>query len=383
MFPNLIDGRSIETADRFVDRNPSNLSDVVGEFARGTPRTSISRLPRRAKRLRSGRCRRRRQRFDILDRAGSGDAGAQGRARPPALARARQAARRRRRRGRPRRGDLQILRRRSAARRRREDRVGPAGHRRRGHPRAARRRRRHHAVELPAGDSRLEDRAGARVRQHRRQTRRAGPGVAVVARGHRAARRAAARCPQPRHGTRFEARRGAGVVSRRGCDQLHGIAGCRPSVAAAAVKAGARVQLEMGGKNPLIVLDDADLATAVSVAVNGAYFPGRPALHGVEPADRHRRHPRSLRRRDDRTDEAARHRRCAEARHRDWAGRRRAAAGKNLEYFEIGQRGRAARLGRRSPDARRRRLLQAPAIFTDTPRRCGSIPRRSSVRSPP
>ena len=28
----------------------------------------------------------------------------------------------------------------------------------------------------------------------------------------------------------------------------------------------------MGGKNPLIVLDDADLATAVSVAVNGAYF---------------------------------------------------------------------------------------------------------------
>lgn len=45
-----------------------------------------------------------------------------------------------------------------------------------------------------------------------------------------------------------------------------------PSVAAAAVKNGTRVQLEMGGKNPLIVLDDADLATAVSVAVNGAFF---------------------------------------------------------------------------------------------------------------
>jgi len=45
-----------------------------------------------------------------------------------------------------------------------------------------------------------------------------------------------------------------------------------PSVAAAAVKAGARVQLEMGGKNPLIVLDDADLPTAVSVAINGAFF---------------------------------------------------------------------------------------------------------------
>ena len=45
-----------------------------------------------------------------------------------------------------------------------------------------------------------------------------------------------------------------------------------PSVAVAAVKAGSRVQLEMGGKNPLVVLDDADLATAVSVAVNGAFF---------------------------------------------------------------------------------------------------------------
>ncbi|WP_233848869.1 aldehyde dehydrogenase family protein [Paraburkholderia sp. HD33-4] len=33
-----------------------------------------------------------------------------------------------------------------------------------------------------------------------------------------------------------------------------------------------KVQLEMGGKNPLVVLDDADLDTAVEVAVNGAFF---------------------------------------------------------------------------------------------------------------
>jgi len=44
------------------------------------------------------------------------------------------------------------------------------------------------------------------------------------------------------------------------------------SVAAGAIKNGVRLQLEMGGKNPLIVLDDADLPTAVNVAVNGAYF---------------------------------------------------------------------------------------------------------------
>ena len=34
----------------------------------------------------------------------------------------------------------------------------------------------------------------------------------------------------------------------------------------------AKVQLEMGGKNPLVVLDDADLDTAVAIAVDGAYF---------------------------------------------------------------------------------------------------------------
>jgi len=33
-----------------------------------------------------------------------------------------------------------------------------------------------------------------------------------------------------------------------------------------------RVQLEMGGKNPMAVLDDADLAVAVPAAINGAFF---------------------------------------------------------------------------------------------------------------
>ncbi|NJO53539.1 MAG: aldehyde dehydrogenase family protein [Bacteroidales bacterium] len=43
-------------------------------------------------------------------------------------------------------------------------------------------------------------------------------------------------------------------------------------IAVECVARGKKVQLEMGGKNPLIVLDDADLDQAVAVALNGAFF---------------------------------------------------------------------------------------------------------------
>ena len=43
-------------------------------------------------------------------------------------------------------------------------------------------------------------------------------------------------------------------------------------VAEASVKHMRKVQLEMGGKNPLVIVDDADLKTAVEVAANGGYF---------------------------------------------------------------------------------------------------------------
>ena len=44
------------------------------------------------------------------------------------------------------------------------------------------------------------------------------------------------------------------------------------AIAQKAISRMAKVQLEMGSKNPLVVLDDADLPTAVNVAVQGAYF---------------------------------------------------------------------------------------------------------------
>jgi alpha-ketoglutaric semialdehyde dehydrogenase len=51
-----------------------------------------------------------------------------------------------------------------------------------------------------------------------------------------------------------------------------GSVGTGRAIAAKAIARMAKVQLEMGGKNPLIVLDDADLPTAVNVAVQGSYF---------------------------------------------------------------------------------------------------------------
>jgi len=44
------------------------------------------------------------------------------------------------------------------------------------------------------------------------------------------------------------------------------------SIASKCAERMAKVQLEMGGKNPLVILDDADINVALSAAINGAYF---------------------------------------------------------------------------------------------------------------
>jgi acyl-CoA reductase-like NAD-dependent aldehyde dehydrogenase len=51
-----------------------------------------------------------------------------------------------------------------------------------------------------------------------------------------------------------------------------GSVGTGKKVAAASVERMRKFQLEMGGKNPLVVLDDADLDVAVDCAINGAFF---------------------------------------------------------------------------------------------------------------
>ncbi|WP_374374159.1 aldehyde dehydrogenase family protein [Dongia sp.] len=51
-----------------------------------------------------------------------------------------------------------------------------------------------------------------------------------------------------------------------------GSVGTGKRVAAASIEHNRKFQLEMGGKNPMVVLDDADLTTAVEACANGAFF---------------------------------------------------------------------------------------------------------------
>ena len=272
-FPNLIDGQSVASADRTSDINPSNLSDVVGEFARATAaETDHAIAAARAAFAKWSRTTPQ-ERFDILDRAGA-----------EILARKEELGRLlSREQGKP-----------------LADGIGEAA-------RAGAIFKFFAGEAVRGGGEKIDStRPGIEVEVTREPlgvvaaitpwnfplaipawkiapalacgncvvfkpaelvpaspwtlvdiVQRAGlpPGVLNLVMG-----------PGSRLGAALAASPEVDAVSFTGSQDVG------PSVAAAAVKTGARVQLEMGGKNPLIVLDDADLATAVSVAINGAFF---------------------------------------------------------------------------------------------------------------
>ena len=272
-FPNLIDGRTVDSSDRNVDRNPSDLSDVVGEFARATEADLDEAIAAARRAFEPWSRTSPQQRFDVLDRAGT-----------------------------------EIL--------ARKDELGRLLAREQGKPLAdgvGEAARAGAIFKFFAGEAlriggELFDsvRPGINVEITREPlgvvaaitpwnfplaipawkiapalafgntvvfkpaelvpaspwtlvdiVQRAGvpPGVVNLVMG-----------PGSVLGPRLAASPDVDAVSFTGSQDVG------PSVAVAAVTAGSRVQLEMGGKNPLIVLDDADLQTAVSVAVNGAFF---------------------------------------------------------------------------------------------------------------
>jgi aldehyde dehydrogenase (NAD+) len=65
---------------------------------------------------------------------------------------------------------------------------------------------------------------------------------------------------------------GRAVVEHADAVSFTGSVATGRSIARRAIERMIPVQCEMGGKNPLVVLDDADLDIAVSCAVDGAYF---------------------------------------------------------------------------------------------------------------
>jgi len=67
---------------------------------------------------------------------------------------------------------------------------------------------------------------------------------------------------------------GDALINDPGVDGVSftGSVGTGRAIAAKCAGLGKRVQCEMGGKNPLVVLEDADLNKAVNAALNGAFF---------------------------------------------------------------------------------------------------------------
>jgi aldehyde dehydrogenase (NAD+) len=272
-FPNLIDGRAVGSADLNTDINPSNLADVVGRFARATRADLDEAIASARRRFPSWSHATPQQRFDVLDRAGT-----------------------------------EIL--------ARKDELGRLLSREQGKPLAD------GIGEAARAGAIFKFFAGEALRVGGEKVASVRPGIEVevtreplgvvglitpwnfplaisawkiapaLAFGNTVVFKPAELVPASPWALVDIVQRaglppgvlnlvlgpgstlGAALAASPDVDAVSftGSQDVGPSVAAAAVGTGARVQLEMGGKNPLIVLDDADLATAVSVAVNGAFF---------------------------------------------------------------------------------------------------------------
>src|SRR6185503_11556567 len=70
-YPNLIDGQAIASADANVDINPSNVNDIVGEFARGTSSDVDKAIASARAAFKKWSRSTPQERFDVLDRAGT------------------------------------------------------------------------------------------------------------------------------------------------------------------------------------------------------------------------------------------------------------------------------------------------------------------------
>ena len=138
---------------------------------------------------------------------------------------------------------------------------------------AAGRRRADHPLELPAADAGVEDRAGARRRQHRRPQARVDDAAvgAPVRRGLPPGRPAAGR---RQHRPRARARSAWHLVTHQDVDKVAftGSTEVGKRIHRAIAGTDKALTLELGGKAANIVFEDAALDQAVEGIVNGIYF---------------------------------------------------------------------------------------------------------------
>ena len=370
MYRNFIGGEWVGGGDVTRNINPSNTNDVVGHYARRpTRRRSTTRSPRPRAAFPAWARTTPQQRHDVAakvadeiparrDELGRLLAREEGKTLAEAIGEVGRAG-----------ADLQFLRRRGAADARREVRQRAARRRCRDDARAGRRRRHHLAVEFPDRHPGLEDRAGARPTATAWCSSRP-----TWCRAARTRWPTSSRAPGfPPASSTSSMGRGS-VVGQTMLDHPQrrrhhlyrlGRHRAEASRAPACARMG-KFQLEMGGKNPLVVLDDADLKTAVECAVNGAFFSDRPALHRVVAPHRHRGHPRPLRRRARRADEGLVVDDARQAGHPRRPGGRPEPARPGPAYVDIGKDEGAKlvlggeRLNRDTPG-----FYMAPALFTD------------------
>ena len=330
-------------------RGPPGAGRVCARAARRPPPTARARRPR----ARRGR---RRDRADDL--GGVGKAARRGvRARARRLRR-RAALARGEPRPRPSRGAARV----PAARAPPEARLDPL--------RAARRGRDRHALELPARDPASPGRGGGRRRERGdRQAVRADAALGRLGRGALPPRRRACRasCGSCR-ARATSARRSSGTAASPRV-VFTGSVEVGRAVAQAAAERLCPVVLELGGKDAMLVLDDADLDRAVEGALWGVFTNCGQACAGIEriavPPGLHDTFVERLTARRERAADRPR-RRC---RRRARAARQRGAA-RAVRGPRRG-RGRARSAGR----DRRRPAQHRPSRAGSTSRPCSSASR--------
>ena len=270
---NLIAGEWIEGVAVNRDLNPSNLDDVVGEYARADGRQAETAIDAAHEAFKTWSRATPEERSDVLDRIGTEILARKDEIGRLLVARGGQDPAGRHRRDGAGRAHLQVLRRRGAPDRRREDPVGPAG------------------VEVEITRE-PEGVVGIITPWNFPVAIPAWKIAPALAYGNCVVFKPADLVP----GCGWAL---ADVISRSGIPagvfnlvmgsgsqvgnaivrspkvravSFTGSVDTGRKVAADCVARGAKVQLEMGGKNPMIVMDDADLGIAVGACVNSAFF---------------------------------------------------------------------------------------------------------------